>query len=68
MMKNLILLFALLLGLYSCSPDKTKTNENTKSNMEVGVQNANGNMPDTTNAINLSTQKKDSTKIDSTRK
>ena len=67
-MKNVILLSALLLGLHSCSSDKTKTNENSKSNMEVGVQNANGNMPDTTNAINLSTQKKDSSKIDTTRK
>lgn len=67
-MKNLILLFAVLLGLYSCSADKTKTNENSKTNMEVGVQNANGNMPDTTNAINLSTQKKDSINKDSTRK
>ena len=67
-MKNLILFFAVLTSFYSCSSDKTKTNESSKTNMEVGVQNANGNMPDTTNAINLSTQKKDSTNRDSTKK
>lgn len=66
-MKKFILFFAIAAILNSCSSDKSKTTETSKSNMEVGVQNANGNMPDTTNAINLSTQKKDSTKKDSVR-
>lgn len=64
-MKKVTLFFAIVIFLNSCSSDKSKTTETSKSNMEVGVQNANGNMPDTTNAINLSTQKKDTTKKDS---
>ena len=43
-------------------PDKTETND------KVGVENANGNIPDTTNAIDLTTHKDSATKkTDSTK-
>ncbi len=47
--------------MYSCSSNDKKTNEDSKTKNEVGVQNDNGGIPDTTNAINLSTHKKDTT-------
>ena len=47
--------------LFSCNSNDKKTTEDTKSKNEVGVQNENGGIPDTTNAINLSTHKKDTT-------
>ena len=55
----------LIIGLVSVisgcnSSDKKKAVE-TKTDEQVGVENVNGNIPDTTNAINLSTHKKDST-------
>ena len=43
------------------SGDKKKAGE-TKTDNPVGVENANGNIPDTTNSINLTTHQKDSTK------
>ena len=48
----------LTLVIFSCSSNDKKTTED-KSKNEVGVQNDNGGVPDTTNAINLSTHKKD---------
>ncbi len=41
--------------------DKTTTTEETQNKNEVGVPNVNGNIPDTTNSIDLSTHKKDTT-------
>ena len=58
MKKLFIALIAFL--LFSCQ-SKEKTTDDSKNKNEVGVQNANGGIPDTTNAINLSTHKKDST-------
>ncbi len=57
-------IFALALAsvIFSCdSNDKKTTTEETQNKNEVGVQNVNGNIPDTTNAIDLSTNKKDTT-------
>lgn len=50
----------LTLILFSCGSNDKKPTED-KSKNEVGIQNSNGNLPDTTNAINLSTHKKDTT-------
>ena len=57
MKKIIVLVFATI--IFSCNSNNKKANENTKTNNEVGVQNENGGIPDTTNAINLSTHKKD---------
>ncbi len=53
-----IFIAAIVLTLFSCQSNETTT-EDTKNNNQVGVPNVNGNIPDTTNTINLSTQKKD---------
>ena len=53
-----IFIAAIVLILISCQSNETTT-EDTKNNNQVGVPNVNGNIPDTTNTINLSTQKKD---------
>lgn len=44
---------------FSCTSNSSKSVEDTGSKIETGVQNVNGNIPDTTNSINLSTHKKD---------
>ncbi len=53
-----IFIAVISLIVFSCSSNDKKTTED-KSKNEVGVQNDNGGVPDTTNAINLSTHKKD---------
>lgn len=45
----------------SCNNDKKKVEE-TETNDKVGVPNVNGNIPDTTNAIDLTTHKDSATK------
>lgn len=47
--------------IYGCNSNGTKKADDTKTYNQTGVQNVNGNIPDTTNAIDLSTHKKDST-------
>ena len=59
-MKKTLIMIALLQVMYSCSSKEKKTTEDANKN-EVGVQNNNGGIPDTTNTINLSTHKKDTT-------
>lgn len=59
-MKN-ILIVAFALIIFSCNANDKTTTEDTSTKNEVGVQNDNGGIPDTTNAINLSTHKKDTT-------
>lgn len=54
-----ILIAASTLLIFSCTSSDKKTMEDSQHNNEVGVQNPNGIIPDTTNAINLSTHKKD---------
>ena len=58
-MKKIILIITLTAGIFSCSSNDKKTTDDKTKN-EAGVQNDNGGIPDTTNAINLSTHKKDS--------
>ncbi len=60
-MKKILFVIALAPVIFSCNSNNKKTTEDTKSQNEAGVQNVNGNVPDTTNAINLSTHKKDTT-------
>lgn len=67
-MKKIIFIIALSAGIFSCSSNDKKTTEDTKDKNEVGVQNVNGNIPDTTNAINLSTHKTDTTQSKDSRK
>ena len=59
MKKILIVVFALM--IFSCNSNDKKTTGNKNTKNEVGVQNDNGGIPDTTNAIDLSTHKKDTT-------
>jgi len=60
-MKKIIIILALLPVIFSCGSNDTKTTEDSKN--QVGVQNVNGNIPDTTNAINLSNEKKDTVQL-----
>ena len=66
-------LLALSLFIFACSEKKTsngKVGEDVDSYGNIGIDNVNGNIPDTTNTINLSTDKVDSAKVlpDSSRK
>ncbi|HUS02993.1 MAG TPA: hypothetical protein VMY77_14745 [Chitinophagaceae bacterium] len=56
-MKKILVVIAAAAFIFSCASKDDKTTEETKN--EAGVQNVNGNIPDTTNAIDLSTSKKD---------
>lgn len=61
-MKKYFLIITFITLVYGCNnSDKTTTTEDTQNKNEVGVPNVNGNIPDTTNAIDLSTNKKDTT-------
>ena len=53
-------------GIFNCSSDNKEDKSKEGAN-EPGIQNVNGNIPDTTNAINLDDDKRDSSsKTDST--
>jgi len=60
-----IFIVAFTTMIFGCDSGEKTTVEDTKENNQVGVPNANGNIPDTSNAINLSTQKKDPVQKDS---
>lgn len=64
-MKKLIVIIAASALIFSCASKEEETTEETKN--EAGVQNVNGNIPDTTNSIKLSTSK-DSASTDSIKK
>jgi hypothetical protein len=59
-MKRMVLIIGLVSLISGCNSSGKKKADETKTDNPTGVQNVNGNIPDTTNAINLSTQKKDS--------
>ena len=61
-MKKTLVIIIFPLFVLSCNSHKKNT-QDEKSQNEVGIQNVNGNLPDTTNAINLSTHKKDSSAV-----
>jgi len=66
-MKKIMLSVFLIAFVCSCNNEKKKT-EKTETNDKVGVKNANGNIPDTTNAIDLTTHRDSATKkTDSTK-
>ncbi len=58
-MKKILSFYAVAVLMLGCASGDKKADE-TKTDSHVGVQNANGNVPDTTNAIKLSTDTKDS--------
>ena len=60
-MKRIMLIIGLVSVISGCNSNDKKKTDQTKTENQVGVENVNGNIPDTTNAINLSSQKKDST-------
>lgn len=68
-MKKLFILYVLSISFLACNNNKSnsKAGEKVEPYNKAGVQNVNGNIPDTTNAIDLSTKKVDSaaTKSDS---
>lgn len=57
-MKKLFII-GLTFTFFSCNSKDDKVTDDSKTKNEVGVQNDTGGIPDTTNAINLSTHKKD---------
>ena len=60
-MKKVVFMSIISSIIFGCSSnDKKSTTNDSKNNNETGVPNVNDNIPDTTNAINLSTHKKDS--------
>lgn len=65
-MKKIFIAVAALIIL-SCNSGNKKTSSDTNDQNQVGVPNTDGTLPDTTNAINLSTHKKDTTQKDSSK-
>ncbi len=60
-MKKYLLIITFITLVYSCNNSDKTTTEETQNKNEVGVPNVNGNIPDTTNSIDISTHKKDTT-------
>ena len=58
-MKKIIFKVAMVSFIFGCSSNDKKTTKGSQTQNEVGIQNDNGGVPDTTNAINLSTHTKD---------
>ena len=64
-MKKLLAIL-LIAGIISCNSDKNEKEDESKEGAnEPGIENVNGNIPDTTNAINLDNDKRDSSTADS---
>ena len=65
-MKKISFILSLSVLLVACNSQKTsneKMGEDVEPYGNVGVENVNGNIPDTTNAINLGTHKVDSANV-----
>ena len=65
-MKKISFILSLSVLLFACESKKTsneKMGEDVNPTPSVGVDNVNGNIPDTTNTINLSTHKVDSSNV-----
>ncbi|HEV2831956.1 MAG TPA: hypothetical protein VGW31_08240 [Hanamia sp.] len=63
-MKKLFILYVLSISFFACNSNNksnSKAGEKVEPYNKAGVQNVNGNIPDTTNTIDLSTEKVDST-------
>ena len=64
MKKLFIALSAFSISFFACNSNNksnSKAGEKVEPYNKAGVQNVNGNIPDTTNTIDLSTEKVDST-------
>ncbi len=57
-----LLAIALVLSVLSCN-SKKETEVDESSQNQPGIQNVNGNMPDTANSINLDNNKTDSATV-----
>ncbi len=55
-MKTILLIAGIVITFSACNSKDKEKKEDTKTNHEVGVQNVNGNIPDTSNAIELTHQ------------
>ena len=67
-MKKFCIILSTTFVLFACNSNKTsneKVGKDIEPYRQVGVENVNGNIPDTTNSINLSTNKVDSLKVPS---
>ena len=65
-MKKFCIIFSTACIFLACNSNKTsneKAGKEVDPYRQVGVENVNGNIPDTTNSINLSTKKVDSLKV-----
>lgn len=65
-MKKFCLIISTSFIFLACNSDKTsneKVGEDIEPYRQVGVKNVNGNIPDTTNSIDLSTNKVDSLNV-----
>lgn len=65
-MKKVPFILSLAVILFACDSNKTSNEERGKEvdpHQNIGVDNVNGNIPDTTNTINLSTNKVDSSAV-----
>ena len=60
-MKRMILIIGMVCVIFGCNSNDKKKTEDTKTDIQGAVENVNGNIPDKTNAVDLSTHKKDST-------
>ena len=63
-MKKLFILYIFSISLLACNSNNksnSKAGEKVEPYNKAGVQNVNGNIPDTTNTIDLSPEKVDST-------
>jgi hypothetical protein len=58
-MKKMLFLIAMIAVIEGCSSGGSKKPADVNTPNEAGVENANGNIPDTSNAIDLNTHKKD---------
>ncbi len=62
-MKKIMFVVVMAYVVWGCNSDDKKKADEIKTYNQTGVQNVNGNISDTTNAIDLSTHKKDTTGI-----
>jgi hypothetical protein len=59
-MKKILVGTAIVFLIAGCNSNDKKKAIDEKTDNQAGVENVNGNIPDTSNAINLNTHKKDS--------
>ncbi|MEO6681858.1 MAG: hypothetical protein ABIN48_03445 [Ginsengibacter sp.] len=65
-MKKILLTLSVSLLLFACDSNKSsneEVGEDVEASPNIGVENVNGNIPDTINTIDISTNKVDSTNL-----